>query len=61
MKNNFQIWPLIKKVWPPLLYNIEILEPLTWIIFIGYTPPTFTSTLSSAHMFCTVFSTAAII
>jgi len=21
MKNNYPIWPAIKKVWPPLIYN----------------------------------------
>jgi len=24
MKNNFLIWPAIKKVWPPLLYNRDV-------------------------------------
>jgi hypothetical protein len=29
MKNNFQIWPSIKKVWPPLSYNVAIMK---WVI-----------------------------
>jgi len=42
MKNNFRIWPEIKKVWPPLVYSIgpwpsctRILHRLNIILRVG--------------------------
>jgi len=39
MKNNFQIWPAIKKVWPPLVYTLTQLTTTVLSYTLSSSPP----------------------